>query len=304
MLVTRYSVSVNGGPFRIVRDFSQQAIFAWAPALFEQSATIRVTVRNNESKATAQDELPFQIVSRVEGSVPVVTPTSHPLVALFSAPPCPAGSQIRVAFAAEGEESINRTPAQPCRESISSNVYVAGMRADTDYRLHEELITDGSVKTGDPLPFHTGMLDGNVNPVSIAVPRASGSAVPHPVLICGALSRDGAARPLATDLDGRVIWQMRSPGLLTRVISGGRFLVIADGMNSANSTREEQVLRELDVAGNTIRETNIGIIASSWPPTASTRIVVREARSVSRGSITKRSACRTVTRSPSPESNG
>jgi hypothetical protein len=261
MLVARYSVSVNGGPFRIVRDFSQQAIFAWAPELFEQSATIRVAVRNNETKATAQDELPFQIVSRVKGSTPVVTPTAHPLVALFSAPPCSAGNQFRVAFAADGEESISRTPAQPCRGPVSSNVYVAGMRADKDYRLHEELITDGSVKTGDPLPFHTGMLDGNLNPVSISVPRASGSAAPHPVLICGALSRDGAARPLATDLDGRVIWQMRSPGLLTRVIPGGRFLVLADGVNSANTTRDEQVLRELDLAGNTIRETNIGIIA-------------------------------------------
>jgi len=31
MLVYRYSVSVNGGPFRVVRDFSQQPLFAWAP---------------------------------------------------------------------------------------------------------------------------------------------------------------------------------------------------------------------------------------------------------------------------------
>ena len=62
MLVFRYSVSVNGGPFRVVRDFSQQPLFAWAPELFEQTATIRVDVRNNETKATAQDELPFRIV--------------------------------------------------------------------------------------------------------------------------------------------------------------------------------------------------------------------------------------------------
>src|SRR5579863_6097549 len=34
MLVFRYSVSVNGGPFRTVRDFSQQPLFAWAPELF------------------------------------------------------------------------------------------------------------------------------------------------------------------------------------------------------------------------------------------------------------------------------
>src|SRR3954447_12571031 len=50
MVVYRYSVSVNGGPFRVVRDFSQQALFAWAPELFEHSAMLRLTVRNNESK--------------------------------------------------------------------------------------------------------------------------------------------------------------------------------------------------------------------------------------------------------------
>jgi hypothetical protein len=260
MLVARYSVSVNGGPFRVLRDFSQQPIFAWLPELFEQSATIRVTVRNNETKATAKDELPFRIVPRAKGTA-VVTPTSHPLVALFSAPPCPEGSRFRVAFAPAGEESLSRTPAQPCGGSISSNVYVAGMRADTQYRLRQELITGSRVEAGDSLPFQTGILDGNFNPVSIAVPRTSGFSDSHPVLIHAAVSRQGGIRPFATDLDGRVIWYLRSPGLLTRVIPGGRFLVIADGLNSVNSTRDEQVLWELDLAGNIVRETNIGIIA-------------------------------------------
>ena len=113
--VFQYSVSVNGGPFRIVQDYSQSYAFAWAPELFEQSATIRVKVRNNETKATGEATLPFQFVSRVKGTAPVVTPTAHPLVALFSAAPCPVGTQFRVAFHAEGEESISRTPIQPCR---------------------------------------------------------------------------------------------------------------------------------------------------------------------------------------------
>jgi hypothetical protein len=261
MLVARYSVSVNGGRFRIVRDFSQQADFAWAPELVEQTATIRVTVRNNETKATAQDELPFRIVSRLKGPVPVVTPTSNPLIALFTAPPCPEGSQFRVAFAAEGEESINRTPAQPCRGSGSSNVYVAGMRAETAYRLYDEVMADGGVKAGAALPFHTGILDGHFTPVSIAVPRTDGSPVSHPVLIHSAVSRSGNIRPLATDLEGRVIWYLRSEGIVTRVIPGGRFLVLADGANSVNEARKEQVLSELDLAGNIIRETNIDAVA-------------------------------------------
>src|SRR5947207_3588 len=80
MQVFRYSVSVDGGPLHVVRDFSQQKEFVWRPQLYEHGATVRVTVRNNVNKETAEAELPFRIVSRIKGSLPVVTPTSHPLI--------------------------------------------------------------------------------------------------------------------------------------------------------------------------------------------------------------------------------
>ncbi len=259
--VYQYSVSVNGGPYRIVRDFSQQHSFAWASELFEQAAKVRVVVRNNTTKATGQAELPFQIVSRVKGTAQVVTPTSHPLVAIFSAPPCAEGSQFRVAFHAEGEEAISRTPSQPCRGSLSNNVYVAGMRADTEYRLRSEVISNGKTTTGDELAFHTGMLDGNFPPVSIVVPRTSASDNSLPVIIHSAISTDGSVRPVATDLQGRVIWYLRSTDWITRVIPGGHFLALADGPNSVNDEIHGQVLREFDLAGNVVRETNIGRLA-------------------------------------------
>lgn len=264
MLVFRYSVSVNGGPFRVVRDFSQQPLFSWAPELAEQTATLRVNARNNETKATAQADLPFRIVSRATGTAPVVTPTSHPLVALFSAPPCAAGTQFRVAFAAAGEEALSHTPAQPCGGSISSNVYIAGMRAEKEYRMREELIAGGSVKAGDWLSFHTGILDG-LNPVAVAVPRGDGASASEPVLIYSSLSSFGLTRPMATDLSGRMIWYLRSPDgaptELNRVLPGGRFLVVADGVNSVNRTHDGQLLREMDLAGNIVRETNVGAVA-------------------------------------------
>jgi hypothetical protein len=260
-VVYQYSVAVNGGPFRILRDFSQDYSFAWAPELFEQSATIRVKVRNNETNATGQAKVPFQILSRAKGTAPLVTPTSHPLVALFSAPPCPAGSQFRVAFHADGEDAISRTPSQPCRGSISSNVYVAGMRADTEYRLRSEVTAGGSMSSGDWLPFHTGILDGGFPALSVVVPRTGDSEASEPVIIFSAISLSGGVRPFATDLQDRVIWYLRSADSITRVLPGGRFLALADGLNSVNQTHEGQVLRELDLAGNIVRETNIGRVA-------------------------------------------
>src|SRR5262245_46715666 len=56
MLVFRYAVSIGNEPLHIVRDFSQQKDFVWAPPLYEHEAHIRVTVRNNQTNETAEDE--------------------------------------------------------------------------------------------------------------------------------------------------------------------------------------------------------------------------------------------------------
>ena len=52
MHVFRYSASVDGGPFHIIRDFTQQRDFIWSPALYEHDAKLRVTVRNKACART------------------------------------------------------------------------------------------------------------------------------------------------------------------------------------------------------------------------------------------------------------
>ncbi len=261
MQVFRYSVSVDGGPFRIVRDFSQQREFAWMPALYEHQAKVRVTLRINESKQTAEGEAPFSVVSRLKGTAPTITATAHPLVPLFSAPACPAGSQFRVAFNREGEEVATRTPEQPCRASNTNNVYVTGMRAGVDYSLRSEVVTGGAVKAGAWIPFRTALVDGDFPPVSVPIPRRTGGPVAEPLLIHSAVALNALKRPFATDLDGQLVWYSPWPQLLTRVLPGGRFLGHGDGPNSVNSMQRSQVLRETDLAGSTLRETNIGRVA-------------------------------------------
>ena len=64
----------------------------------------------------------------------MVTPTANPLIALFSAPACPAGGRFRVAFQRPADKDPDHTPFEPCRGSASNNVYVAGMRAGSEYR--------------------------------------------------------------------------------------------------------------------------------------------------------------------------
>ena len=255
----RYMVSTGNGPFRVVRDFSQEPAFSWSPELYEHEARIRVTVRINGAKETSDAEVPFTIVSRVNGANPVVTPTSHPLVALFSAPACAEGSQFRVAFRKQGDEVSTRTPPQPCRANVSNNVYVAGMRADSDYEMRTEVVTGDSVKPASWMRFHSGLTDGAFADVETQTTRIG--ATPAEGIVVRSMMEPW--RPTATDLDGHVVWYLNptSTSFLTRVLPGGRFLALADGENSANTMRRWQLVRELDLLGNTIRETNISRLA-------------------------------------------
>jgi arylsulfate sulfotransferase len=256
--VAQYSVSVDGGAFHMIRDFSQDMPFTWSPELYEHEARVRVTVRDNDTMQTVAAELPFRMMSRIKDGRPAVATTAHPLVALFSAPPCPEGSQFRVEFRKVGDSFSSHTSAEPCRASRSSNVYVAGMRADTDYEMRPET-TGGATESGAWITFHTGLLDGRFPPVSIPTPRAGGARSADQLLVSSMATEPYHNQ--ATDLEGNVVWTLSTPGFLTRVLTGGRFLVLAEAANSQNDIKHWQAVRELDLLGNTIRETNASRVA-------------------------------------------
>jgi arylsulfate sulfotransferase len=254
----RYSVSVDGSEFRVVRDFSRQPDFGWRPELYDHEARVKVTVKNIETKQTGEAEFPFRIVSRVKGQDPAAMPTANPLVALFSSPPCPEGSQFRVVFKRQGDDRSSRTGLEPCRGSRSSNTYVAGMRADSLYEIYAEVLTGGQVRSGQTVSFRTGIIDGHFAPLSVAIPRQKQETSIEQLLIYAV--ELPTQRALATDLEGKLVWYLPLyEKSLTRMLSGGRFLVFGGGENEENSRM--QVLSEVDLAGNTIRETNIARVA-------------------------------------------
>lgn len=263
--VAQYSVSVDGGDFHMVRDFSQDMPLIWSPELYEHEARVRVTVRNNDTMEMSSAELPFRIVSRIRDGQPVVRPTAHPLVALLSAPPCPAGSQFRVEFRKMEDSFSSHTSAEPCRAGRSSNVYVAGMRADTDYQMRPQTI-GGATESGAWIPFRTGLLDGCFPPVSIPTPRAGGARRTDQLLVSSIVMEAPSAGHVpfhnqATDVEGNVVWTMASEAFLTRILPGGRFLVLSEAANSQNDIKRWQAVREVDLLGNTLRETNASRVA-------------------------------------------
>ena len=146
----------------------------------------------------------------------MVNPTSHPLVFLYSTPPCPAGGRLKVSFQSEGVAA--HTPYQNCREGLSTNFYVAGMRPDSDYTLQQ---VTGDGEGGPVLSLRTPTVTTQTPIPSFNVTQAPPIAPREPgVLLHGIVFQ----APVATDLAGNLIWYY--PGLLTfmtRPVEGGRF---------------------------------------------------------------------------------
>lgn len=257
-LAFRFDASENGGPFVLLSDYSREATFAWAPGLYEHESKVRVTVLNQETKETSAADLDFRMTPRKMDADGTVTPTANPLVALFSAPACAAGGKFRVAFHEEGSSAMSHTPFMDCRGTVTNNVYVAGMHADSVYEMRSEVTGGTDAKTGQWLPFHTGMVDGGFFHVQTTFRDPGHTSTADGIIVRSV----DAGRTAATDLDGRLVWFLNAnANYMTRMLNGGRALAIMPGTNSANDSHRAQTVREMDLAGNTLRMTNASRVA-------------------------------------------
>jgi arylsulfate sulfotransferase len=258
----RFSIRKPGGAFTIVRDFGSSPlakVHDWTPGEYEGVYDVRVTVRNRTTNVSADRTVMYTVTSRVTGSGPVVSPTSHPLVALYSAPPCPAGSRMRVRFQRSGDPYAQMTPFKPCTPATSMNFYVAGMVASTQYSMKHDIFTGPSVQTGPTLLFTTGTLPFTFPQTTVLNPADPPSSLQQPILLHSFFSQDANPKFFtATNLSGQVVWYMPQPGqtgggggLRYRPVQGGTFLQerAVTGMGSN--------LQEIDLLGGIVRETNI-----------------------------------------------
>jgi hypothetical protein len=242
------------GQNQIVRDFNTPNTFTWVPYQVEGNYTVSVVVRDT-TQHTVFPPVSVQYtltpwVTSSGGSA--VNPTSHPLVALFSAGPCTAGHSIRVRFKQNGSQTSSTTNAVPC-SSKSANFLVAGMYPSTQYLMHWEEFATGFLTSGPDQPFTTGALPPAfpVPSMTVKVPPTGHDAA-FPVLLFHLIPPTGrpfAWRPIATDLSGNVIWYYSVPLLLTRMEPGGNFFSLT------NTT-----LTEFDLAGHETLQTNVNIL--------------------------------------------
>lgn len=260
----QFSVSSNGQPFKIFQDYDVSNVFEWTPSFREGFFSIQVVARNITTRNTATMAVPFTITSRVApaGGQPVITPTANPLVALYSAPGCPAGSFVRVVFSNGG--TAQRTGALPCSPTASTNLYVAGMLPSTTYNMSYQIVTGAQVTAGPVLPFTTGVPDPGLTFPAISVPINGATATMQSVLLINALTftPPDFYVPFATDLSGRVIWYYQQLASLAqqhpyniRPIAGGTMLLLIS--DPSRPGLGQQIFREIDLAGNTIRQTSV-----------------------------------------------
>jgi hypothetical protein len=266
-LVYQFSVGSPGGPFHMVRDFSPDNQFTWTP-MQEGTYRIMVNVKDGfDAEPTQPTVVTDQVDSRVTGDQAVITPTSNPLVALYSVPPGPEGT-VHVEFAVASDnpawQSTNDLPSLPSR---STNFFIAGMLPDTTYEMRD-VFSDGT--TSAPLYFTTGSIPSTVNLPSFTVvqPPGPGSDTQQD-LIFQQLANPAAGfpNPYATDLAGHVVWYYDlaqagfhgEPAMGADLVPGGTMLLT--GADSRASLQYSQdVLREIDLAGDTVSETNLDAI--------------------------------------------
>jgi arylsulfate sulfotransferase len=235
--------------WRIVRDFYYLDRFDWvtlADGLYE----LRVTARINSTNETATAST-FVLMTSFGRLVPTVSSTPHPLIALYSAPSCTAGGLMRVRFRREGAVYWQYTTPKYCAGQGGLTFHIAGLRANTNYVLQHEAFTSGPTAYGPQLPFRTGTPAGPLATASIQVPASTTTELRQPVVLQASIGNAPYAYPTATDLTGSVIWYYPLvQATLTRPLLGGNMLILArDGYNG-------RLLREIDLAGNVVRETS------------------------------------------------
>ena len=187
-----------------------------------------------------------------------VTATNNPQVALYTIAP-PVDGSVSIQFSTDTSYNLTTWTQPVAGSNTPVGIYVAGMLASTPYHMRAILtLSNGATFTDSDHVFTTGAINTSLLP-QITVSTPSGLA-PQPGIEMLDVLESGKTQVFATDLSGRVIWTYPASSTLpggdiegVKLLPNGHLLVNFD--NGAQS-----MLREVDVAGNTIRELDISTL--------------------------------------------
>ena len=255
--------------FAIVRDFSLDNAFAWAP-MHEGAYAVEVSVKEGFDATQVTSAVVSDTVdSLVTGQDAVVTATLNPLVALYSAPACEHGA-MHVLFRPTGlpDAEWTATHTLRCQPNQSLNFVIAGMLANTTYEMAHRGGEGGDVRL-KPLLFTTGAPPATLTIPAFTIRQAPGpdAELDRPVIYHNLAARPAAnaVNLLASDLSGRLVWYYDplASGLVGIGQPGSAPLpkgTVMLGGRDRHRTLGLNVMREIDLAGNPLRETNIDAV--------------------------------------------
>lgn len=267
----RFRAARAGSELHVIRDYSPPNSLDWTASQFEGVYNVEVSARDNSTGEVAVDAVSYQINPAVTGGAPAINPTANPLVFLYSAPPCRAGGSMRVEFQRAGgvlhstpDESCQppcpavrpRHPVNACGAALTMNFYLAGLRPNSVYSVQHVIARyarNGGAETqlGPALTLTTPGVPLHLSKMAV---------IQSPRTADGILLHSNFYGPsFATDLSGNLVWYYPpTVTFLTQVEPGGKFLgLISPTFVSAPTfDPSQQIFREFDLAGTTLRETN------------------------------------------------
>ncbi len=273
-LVYQFSVAYDHLTSLIARDFSPKASFNWTPQV-EGSYTVTVVVKEINSGAvlgygnnpTSQASVTYSVTTAVTTTA-IIVPTSNPLVAQYRAPSCPTGDVVVLQFRAVGALTWTTSSARLC-SPLTQPFYAAGMLPSTTYQMrHIVLSAPGSavVSVSPKQTFVTGSLPTSLTFSAVTAPQGPNAQSDTTAGIIDFqynITGTNQVNPMATNLKGRVVWYAHEADLRQtwslRDESGTQFLAGNDGQQT-QTNGGLNILRQIDLAGNSLRETNIGAI--------------------------------------------
>ncbi len=262
--VYQFRVTPVGGESEVVCDYGPSKTMTWAPPS-EGRYVVSVAVKSGHDAAAAEAEFASVVQNvrpRVGRAGAAINRTANPLVALYSIAPGPATSYY-IQYKPQGSaEPWSETTPQATIPGKTTNVLVAGLRPDTTYVMRH-VRADGASSV--PRTFRTGALPTNLTFPTFNVlqpPAADTDPAIDTVFHIGVNPPQGTVNTLATDLAGNIVWYYNPvadafPSQAPRLTSEGTVLLLGrneDGVGGASS------LREIDLAGNTLHETNASAV--------------------------------------------
>ncbi len=270
----QFSANLTSTPTQIKQDFNGlMSQFTWVPSVKEGNYTIGVVARDLANKSSrAFMTAPYTVTPALNAGAQAIHTTANTLVALFSAPPCPAGQRERVVFLKAHQTAIKfNTNPQPCDNVTSMNYYVAGMYPNTAYNMFWETLDSlgNKIATGAPMQFLTGAIPTNISlpsPIFVAAdsPNQVDPDQAFPIILQGFTPGFGTAYNVAaTDLAGNYLWYAPPVlDLISRTEVGGKlFAIQTPTITQSNPQPYAQQLLEIDLVGNQLLNTNAEIVS-------------------------------------------